>query len=402
MIHPAQRQSDTALSLLIKPVSADCNLACEYCFYLEKSKLYDEVRHHRMSVDVLERLVASYMQTEQPVYSFGWQGGEPTIMGVSFFERVVELQQRYGQPGSVVANGLQTNATLIDESLASLFSKYRFLLGCSLDGPAEIHDLYRRNRGDKPSYSSVINGIQELRNAGVQYNILVLVSQANIKSAREIYRYLVGNGHFFHQYIPCVEFDEEGALQPFAVTGEEWGRFLCELFDEWYQTDIRRVSIRHFDAVLAKIVDGKETVCTIGQNCCQYLVVEYNGDVYPCDFFVESDKLLGNIMTHSWEDLLNSSQYFDFGAQKRLWNSQCDGCECLDLCNGDCLKHRLYSGNPPQNISWLCSGWKSFYGHSRERFNQLAEMIIIDRRSIGRNTGQKKSRAKTIPKARSK
>lgn len=336
-----------------------------------------------MPDEVLDRLVRSYLQTDQSVYSFGWQGGEPTLMGLPFFERVIELQKRYGKPRSSVANGLQTNATLIDRPLAEHLSRYRFLVGCSLDGPEQIHDQFRTGRNGQVSHSKVVNGIKALRESGASYNVLVLVSQSNVAKAREVYHYLVREGHHYHQYIPCVEFDEAGNLQPYAISGREWGNFLCELFDEWYQKDTRMVSIRHFDSILSRIVDGSDTVCTMGRNCCQYFVVEYNGDVYPCDFFVEPALKLGNVLTHSWSELQSSRQYLDFGNQKSDWNPECSRCDNLDLCNGDCLKHRLYAGNIPQNISYLCDGWKHFYTHTRPRFNTLAEVVVRERQPAG-------------------
>lgn len=367
-------------SLLIKPASADCNLNCAYCFYLEKCELYSESARHRMSEVVLERLVESYMKTDQPVYSFGWQGGEPTLMGLSFFRQVIALQQKHGRPGVSVANGLQTNATLIDGPLAEHLARYRFLVGCSLDGPADVHNRYRQNRSGQPSYSMVQTGLSHLKQAGASINILTLVSRANVERAADVYHHLLAGGYTFHQYIPCVEFDDDGNLLPFSITGEEWGRFLCELFDLWYLRDIRRVSIRHFDAILSKIVDNTDTVCTIGSNCCQYFLVEYNGDIYPCDFFADRQWKLGNIMSASWEELSNSPLYQRFGEQKGRWHTRCSTCDCLDLCSGDCLKHRLYAGNVSDNLSFLCEGWQQFIRYSRERFNRIAAEIVADRR----------------------
>ena len=362
-------------TLLIKPSSADCNLRCDYCFYLEKSHLYPQTARHRMSDEVLEKMIKSYMATPQPVYSFAWQGGEPTLMGLEFFEKVITWQKQYGRSGARIGNGLQTNATLITDELAALFGKYQFLVGCSLDGPASLHDRYRRSQGGKPTHAQILQGIETLQRHQVEVNILTLVSQANVAHAREVYRYLVEQGFSYHQYIPCVEFDEHGELLPFAISGEEWGEFLCTLFDEWYRRDTQSVSIRHFDSLLTKMIDGIANVCTLGQNCCQYFVVEHNGDVYPCDFFVEPCLRLGNILEHSWEDFLQSPTYLEFGAQKRQWNSHCDTCEYLDLCLGDCLKHRLYAGNPPQNLSALCAGWQRFLRYSRKRLEKLADKI---------------------------
>ena len=362
-------------SLLIKPASADCNLRCEYCFYLEKCHLYPDSKRHRMSEDVLEQMVRTYMATEQPVYTFGWQGGEPTLMEIEFFRKVTDLQKKYGRSGAVVANGLQTNATLINDSLAAHFARFRFLLGCSLDGPPEIHDRYRVTAGGKPTHGRVLKGLETLNRNGVEYNILILVSKANIRKAREVYRYLVHNGFYYHQYIPCVEFDAEGKLLPFAIQDEEWGEFLCALFDEWYPQDINRASIRHFDAVINKMVNETTDVCTLSRNCCQYFVIEHNGDIYPCDFFVQKNLKIGNIMEITWKEALTSPIYRSFGGLKSRWHKDCKLCDCLNVCNGDCLKHRIYDGNPSDNLSWLCNGWRQFIRHSRVQFQEITQAI---------------------------
>lgn len=377
----------TEFSLLIKPASADCNLNCEYCFYLEKCGLYPERRRHRMPDEVLERLVRSYMETSQSVYSFGWQGGEPTLMGTEFFEKVVQFQKAYGKSGASVGNGVQTNATLIDDRMARLFREYRFLVGCSLDGPSDIHNQYRKNRAGQGSHDHVLSGISILKRNQVEFNTLVLVSQSNVNQANTVYRYLVDQGLYFHQYIPCVEFDEKGNLMPFAITGEEWGNFLCEIYAQWYPEDTHTVSIRHFDSILTKIVDGVDNVCTMGCNCCKYFVVEYNGDIYPCDFFVEERLKLGNIMESSWEELLRSPIYRKFGSQKANWNKVCDSCEWLPLCNGDCLKHRIFADHPPHHLSHLCEGWKLFFEQTRNGFRKLAGDVNQMRRDEAQQTG---------------
>jgi len=364
-------------SLLIKPTSADCNLRCEYCFYLDTCRLYPGSTRHRMSEAVLEQLVKGYMATSQPVYSFGWQGGEPLLMGLPFFQKVTELQQRFGKQGDVVSNGLQTNATLITDGIAAHLSRYRFLLGCSLDGPPEVHDRYRRTASGRPTHADVLNGIETLERHGVAYNILILVSKANVGQAVQIYDYLVEKGYAFHQYIPCVEFDSDGKLLSFAITGEEWGAFMCDLFDRWYAADTRRVSIRHFDALLHQILHNPVSVCSLGRNCCQYFVVEYNGDIYPCDFFVEERLKIGNIQEISWKEAAASRVYKTFGAQKARWNKTCRSCDCLPLCSGDCLKHRMYAGKDAGQISWLCSGWRQFIHHTRDRFQLLAKSVSV-------------------------
>jgi uncharacterized protein len=362
-------------SLLIKPASADCNQRCRYCFYLQKSELYPQKSPHRMSEAVLEQVIGSYLQTDQPMFTFGWQGGEPTLMGVDFFRRVIELQKRYGRPGTRIANALQTNATLIDDELAEHLSDYRFLVGCSLDGPAEIHDRYRRLRGGGPSHAAVLTGIQTLMRHQAAVNILVLVSQANVGRAHQIYRYLTEQGFSYQQYIPCMEFDKEGRLQPFAITGEEWGRFLCELFDSWYPRDIQRVSIRHVDALLHQMVNGQPTVCTMGDDCCRYFLIEYTGDIYPCDFFVQEDLRIGNVMNTSWEAALNSPVYRNFGRRKAELAEMCRKCNYADRCMGDCPKHRIQINPDEDRRSALCSGWYRFFQHTGKPMELLAEDI---------------------------
>ena len=344
-------------SLLVKPSSADCNLCCEYCFYLERSTLYPESKRHRMPDKVLVQMISSYMKTEQKQYAFGWQGGEPTLMGVDFFRRVTELQQKYGRSGALVANGLQTNATLIDKEFAKHLAKYKFLVGVSLDGSENIHNRYRITADGHESYTDVLRGIEHLKQNNVEFNILTLVTSANVKKAKEVYSFLCDMGFFYHQYIPCVEFDDKGHPMPFSINGEEWGDFLCEIFDEWIREDTRKVSVRLFDSILTLIVDGVYNVCHMGDNCCQYFVVEHNGDIYPCDFFVESNKKLGNIMNDSWEELQNSPKYIEFGRKKALWNEGCNHCEYLKYCSGDCLKHRLYKRDNSKDLSLLCKGW---------------------------------------------
>jgi len=336
-----------------------------------------------MSQEVLERMVSSYMALPQQQYTFGWQGGEPTLMGVEFFREAIRLQKKHGRMGAIVANGLQTNATLIDDEFAAHLAKYNFLLGVSIDGPEEVHDTYRRNAAGGASHADVLRGIECLKRNNVEFNALVLVSKSNVHRARQVYQYVCDNGILHHQYIPCVEFDGSGNLLPFAIDGAQWGDFLCELFDVWLPNDTRRVSIRYFDSLLAYLVDGVHNICHMGSNCCQYFVVEYNGDVYPCDFFVERDLKLGNVTTDSWEALAASETYREFGAQKAKWNAACSECEFIKLCAGDCLKHRLPAHGSPETLSPLCSGWKQFFRHALPGFKRLAREIEEDRRRIG-------------------
>jgi uncharacterized protein len=368
-------------SLLIKPAGADCNLRCTYCFYLEKAALYPEQSRHRMSEAVLTRLVSSYLATDQPHYAFGWQGGEPTLMGVDFFRAVTRLQQQHGRPGASVANGLQTNGTLLDDAFAAHLAAYSFLAGVSLDGPPDFHDAYRKTADHGPSHARVLAGIETLRRHHVDYNILTLVNDRNGRHPGRLYRYLAHQGHRFQQYIPCVAFDGNGTPLPYSLVPEIWGDFLCELFDNWYPHDVRRVSIRLFDSILTRLVDHVANVCSMGRTCCQYFLVEHNGDVYPCDFFVEPELRLGNIMENEWAELFHSPRYQAFGDCKSRWNPACDACPWLDFCAGDCPKHRYAGTRDPRQISFLCEGWKRFFAHTMPRFRQLADEIREERRA---------------------
>jgi len=351
-----------------------------------------------MSDSVLERVIKTYMETQQPAYSICWQGGEPTLMGVDFFSKAIEFQKKYGSSGARISNSVQTNATLITDKMAALFARYKFLVGCSLDGPEEIHNKYRRTAKGKPTHEDVIKGIETLKNNNVQFNVLTLVSKANIDKASEVYRYLKKMGIVYHQYIPCVEFDEDNKLLPFAITGEEWGDFLCDIFDSWYPEDRFSVSVRNFDSILSKKIDNIIDVCVMNDNCCQYFVVEHNGDIYPCDFFVEKPLRLGNIMENSWEEMIHSPAYLDFGAQKKHWNGKCTACDYLELCAGDCLKNRTYGGNPSQNLSWLCPGWKQFFGYTGSRFDNLSREIQKHRQKEPSHKEQSQKKQRSIDK----
>ena len=365
-------------SLLIKPASADCNLRCKYCFYIDH--LEEGTNAPRMSDETLEILIKSYMSTNQNNnYSFGWQGGEPTLMGLKFFEKVIELQKKYGPPGAVVSNGLQTNGTLITEEMAKFFKKYNFLLGVSLDGPPYLHDYYRKTLGQTPTHSLVMRGIEILKKHNVEFNILILVNNKTVKKAREIYQYLKSQGFFYHQYIPCVEFDNNNKPHNYSITGKEWGTFLCELFDEWIKEDMKKISIRLFDSILEYLVYGQYNVCYMNNNCCQYFLVEYDGNVYPCDFFVRKDLLIGNVKTGTWDDFLKSPVYLRFGRQKANWNDYCNNCLYLNLCHGDCQKFRIGGSKSSRILSVLCKGWRMLYAHTLTQFRRIAQQIRTER-----------------------
>ena len=366
-------------SLLVKPASFDCNLRCRYCFYLEKEKMFGTERH-RMSDAVLEQMISSFMRLDMPCYAFGWQGGEPTLMGLDFFRRAVDLMKQHGKSGKQVSNGLQTNGTMLDDEWCRFLLEYNFLVGISIDGPPEIHDFNRITIGGAGSHELVMRGLAALNRNQVEYNVLTLVNSHSASRPLDIYRYLRDDLKImFHQYIECVEFDRDGKLMPYSVSPEAWGEFLCKIFDEWYAHDVRQVSVRLFDSILAKMVDGVANVCSIGNNCCQYFVVEHDGSIYPCDFFVQPEWRLGNVDSVDWEAMQNLPLYREFGKRKGMIAKQCTVCRYYALCAGCCQKNRPERGNKPGELSVLCSGWKMFYEHTVDRFKELAKSIVKER-----------------------
>ena len=361
-------------SLLIKPASASCNLSCDYCFYLEKSRLFSGTQPKRMNDAILERIIRTYLQTRQPNYTFSWQGGEPTLMGLDFFRQAVAYQNHFRPRGARIMNALQTNGTLVTSEWAEFLARNQFLVGVSLDGPERIHNTYRTYQNNLGSFADVRAGIRNLQQNKVDFNVLTLVSQANVRKPREVYRYIKDEiGCYFHQYIECVEFQEDGTRAPYAIDALEWGEFLCEIFDEWLTHDSEIVSVRLFDSIMSALLGQPPTLCSFGNDCRHYLVIEHNGDVFPCDFYVENDLKLGNIAQDSWQELLLSRKYEQFGLNKRKYHEECCSCEYLPLCAGDCQKNRV--GAPRTSEvpkSSLCAGWKMFYTHSLPAFKKLA------------------------------
>lgn len=360
---------NTPFTLLVKPISAQCNLRCRYCFYLDHLRPQEMTR---MSDETLEHLIREYMKTKQSQYGIGFQGGEPTLMGIDFFEKVVRLQKKYAPQNARISNAVQTNGTLITPELAHFFSTYNFLLGVSLDGPEDLHDPYRRDARGEPTHKKVMEGISILREEKTPFNILCLVNNINGREPERVYRYFREQKFRYLQFIPCVEYDENGNLEEYSVTPEVWGNFLNGIFECWYPKDVRRVSIRLFDSILNKIVHGHSTVCDSGRDCRQYFLIEHNGDIYPCDFFVYDKYKLGSIYHNNWEELLKMNQYRQFGERKTQWNKRCDSCDILAFCHGDCPKNR----NPHnQNLSFLCEGYRTFYHNALRRIHSIADNL---------------------------
>lgn len=366
-------------SLLIKPSSYECNSDCIYCFY-KGLPLYRDKSNKRMSKEVVETLIRKYLETEQAQYIFSWQGGEPLLMGLEFFKNVISMQKKFASRSSIIGNGLQTNGYLMDEESAEFFSVANFLVGISIDGPEEIHNKFRIADGKENTFQMVMKAIKLLLKYNVEFNTLTVVTSAHSGKAREVYKFLVETGSFYHQYIPCVEYTADGKKLPWTIDGKQWGNFLCELFSVWLE-DQQKVSIRLFDSILLILLGNHPGICQMAKNCCQYFVIEHNGDVFPCDFFVRDYTLIGNIMKDGWQELLNSEKYKKFGIKKSLWHSDCDRCEFLKFCAGDCLKHRISKNQSQRAKSVLCEGWKIFYKETLPEFRKIANHINLHSRS---------------------
>jgi uncharacterized protein len=362
-------------SLLIKPAGPDCNMACTYCFYLEKSKLFSETKIHRMDEDILEETVKQVLSQGGREVSFGWQGGEPTLMGLPFFRKAVSLQQRYGR-GQSVGNGLQTNGLLIDEEWAGFLAEYKFLVGLSLDGPEHIHDKYRLLRSGKGSWSKVVDKAKLLLDKEVAVNALTVINDYSADFPEEIYSFHKYLGLNYMQFIPCLELDTQNPASPafFSAPPEKYGKFLCRVFDLWlddFDGMVATTSIRFFDSLFHLYIDFTPPECTLFKECGIYVVIEHNGDVYSCDFFVDPEWMLGNIMENRLIDMLNSSLQKKFGHLKATLPPECRKCSWLHLCRGGCTKDRLH--NPSDKaLNHFCRSYKMFFEHADRRFRDLA------------------------------
>ena len=363
-------------SVLVKPAGPDCNMNCTYCFYLEKDTLFPESKIHRMSEDVLEEMIKQVMSQAGQEVSFAWQGGEPTLMGLAFFEKAVELQQKYGR-GQSVGNGFQTNGIVIDKNWVHFFKEYKFLIGLSLDGPEHIHNRYRHLRGGEGSWLQVVDCAKFMLDEDVAVNALTVVTDYSAQFPEEIYNFHKELGLSYMQFIPCVETDPENPNKaaPFSVSSEKYGEFLCRMFDLW-QSDFEKNTpatfIRFFDSIFYSYVGLEPPECTLLKTCGVYVVIEHNGDVYACDFFVDPDWKLGNIMLDKVIYMLNSDRQREFGQLKASLPGPCTKCVWLKYCRGGCMKDRIRD-TQDKNINHFCGSFKMFFKHADERLKRLAE-----------------------------
>ena len=347
--------------LLIKPASGDCNLACEYCFYRDAASLYPDGRR-RMSRERAETLIREMLSYRFPETVFVWQGGEPTLMGLDFFSHVAACQMRHGRTGQVVGNALQTNGLLLDREWARFLARYRFLVGLSLDGPQEVHDRYRRSPVGAGSFDRVMAAAELLASEGVAFNILSVVSRAGQDRAAEIYRFFRSQGFDHLHFIPCLETDPAtGRIADFSATPEGLTRFFSELLELQRAEGLMAVSERNLDAFFRLRLEGKAGVCTLDGACGDYLVVEHNGDIFPCDFFVEKTWRLGNLDEGRLADFFEHPLMMRFREARGLVPGECQACDLGRSCRGGCLKDRFPHRAAATGKSRFCEAIKKLY-----------------------------------------
>ena len=372
-----------AFHLMAKPAGADCNCACDYCFYLAKADLYPGVR--RMSDEVhrayIEQLFASHRVPEVTV---AWQGGEPTLMGLDFFRRSIEYQKAAARPGTRIENTFQTNGLLLDDDWCRFFRENGFLVGLSMDGPGDLHDVHRRDVAGDGTFDRVVHAARLLQAHGVEYNILCTVNRTNADRPLEVYRFFRDElGARYIQFIPIVEREGDGVTGR-SVGPEQWGSFLIAVFDEWVAHDVGQMFVLNFDGALAGWLGMAGTVCIFGPTCGLGVALEHNGDVYSCDHFVDPDHYLGNILETPLAELVPSEKQRAFGRAKRdSLPPRCQACGYLGVCNGECPKNRFATDGEESGLNYLCDGYRAFFAHADPAMKVMADLIRRGRPADG-------------------
>jgi uncharacterized protein len=388
----------TNFHIMTKPIGPICNLDCKYCFYLEKENLYPETRHWAMQPETLERYIKGYIEAQaHNEVQFAWQGGEPALLGVEFFRTVVALQQKYAD-GKSIHNALQTNGTLLDDEWGEFLAENQFLVGLSVDGPRELHDHYRVDKGNAPTFDRVMRGLNKLKAHKVEFNTLTVVQRHNSQYPLEVYRFLKEQGSGYMQFIPIVErktaepdpnglvliqptFSRQAEVTEWSVEPLAYGQFLARIFDEWVKQDVGRYYVQMFDVALESWMGLDASLCVFRRTCGAAMAMEHTGDVYSCDHFVYPEHKLGNVMENSLEEMAGSAQQKKFGDDKRdLLPRMCRECEVRFACNGECPKHRfLTTPDGESGLNYLCAGYKYFFNHVDPYMRFMADELSAGR-----------------------
>lgn len=401
--------------VMAKPTGSACNLDCSYCFYLHKEHLLQQEKRRYMSDETLENFIRQYIDGqdgEQVVFS--WQGGEPTLMGLEFFHKVVKFQQQYKKPGQRIENDLQTNGILINDAWAEFLKANHFLVGLSIDGPRELHDRYRITRSGKPTFDKVMAGVEALKRHGVPFNALVTVNRTNARFPLEVYRFVTRElGATYVQFNPCVEpvdftqtaphfwrddsiptvgsrrarpGDLDAIVTDWSVDPDDWGRFLIATFEEWVNNDLGRVQVNLFETAVAQMMGMPAQICTTAEFCGKGLAVEKNGDVFSCDHYVYPEYQIGNIADNSLARMAFSERQQAFGMGKcDTLPQQCRQCPYLKLCHGECPKNRLVlTTDGEAGLNYLCPGIKAFFNYAEPILAGIVTLVKRDFKGVSR------------------
>lgn len=365
------------IHILAKPIGPQCNLNCEYCFYLEKEKLYHDVKDFRMSDKVLETYIKKYIQSQpSPEVEFVWQGGEPTLLGLDFFKKVIKFQMPYIGEKKML-NSLQTNGTLLDDEWCKFLAQHGFLVGLSLDGPEHIHNKYRKTKDDKGSFAETFRALKLLQKHNVEHIVMACIAKEHSKYPLEIYNFFKENGVKTIQFSPVVERDENFTkITDWSVEPEPFGDFLIAITDEWIKKDFGKIFVMNFEWALHNYIGNPSPVCTFAESCGRALAMEHNGDIYACDHNVYEKHKLGNILTDSPSKLADKNQADEFGIDKsKNLSKYCQKCDILMLCNGGCPNNRFEK----DNLNYLCAGYKKFFKHIEPYLQKISEQLKTGR-----------------------
>jgi uncharacterized protein len=396
--------------VFVKPVGSICNLDCHYCYYLKKEQLYPKGESFRMSDDILEEYIVQHINaSSEPVIRFSWHGGEPTVLGLGYFRKIVALQRKHQPSNQRIANGMQTNGTLLDEDWCRFLAKESFAVGLSLDGPQEMHDRYRVTKDQKPTFEQTMRGYKLLQKHQVYCDILCVVNAHNVHYPSQVYRFFKEIQAPYVTFLPMVEplLDAEGGVSQLTVPADEWGDFLCTIFDEWRDQDIGRIKVQIFEEAARTAFEQEHSLCIFRPTCGDIPVVEHNGDFFSCDHFVDTEHCLGNIRETPLVELLEAPAQRAFGQAKLdTLPRYCQECEVRNMCNGECPKNRfLRTPDGEEGLNYLCAGYKHFFTHCQPFVEEVAaewrrqskEQQMSEVQGAGGRTGSKPGRNDPCP-----
>lgn len=373
-------------NMMFKPVGSVCNLDCSYCYYLDKAKLY--VEQHAMSLELLEKVVKEYVEiNDNDQIVFDWHGGEPLLLGLEYFKNIVAVQRKY-KGNKHIYNTIQTNGTLLNEDFARFFRENGFLVGVSIDGPQDVHDMFRKDKSDSPTFVKVMRGLELLHRYAVDFNTLTTISKAGEGRGLDVYRFLKNIGSHYMQFMPVLEYvDSNGAitspgngaskLASWSVDPLEYGMFMCDIFDYWVKNDVGTYFVNLFDSTLANYCGVSPGTCVYSETCGANAVMEHNGDIYPCDHFVYPDYKIGNVAVSSLKEIMQSNGNAEFGINKRnMLPDKCFRCKYYFACHGECPKHRFDKTEQGDLQNSLCEGLYLFFSHADPYMQRMRSLLL--------------------------